>query len=1453
MARNVNKIKVNLTSAQKASIPSAAGALLTKLREFTDSAPKTAEGEIAFTDEDTSARYIRLQSKGLNILRSEIIAITEFIPVATGNDANPEANKMQYQLGDNKQVSVTNVARLIELHRQIREYVINAAEAVLSKMYPEIYVPEFLDQLKTVISNNFENLVEPTIEATISNIATVVKESTVGNISTIISNNANNPFLIATMEYFVYENLIDTIIRYLGQVAQIDETAAKNWSIENFHNLKTFSPQSAFKGIIKRIYESQGATSLSDTSDIARNVLGIHKNGSNSDTDMFVNTMSHLVSLISLKDSASVLSTVSNADISALEIEPGNVRYGISGDLADSIDTLKDIKLSDMVVGNIPRETKGYLGITGSSRLSMSKIKNIFTAIETANGDTVDDTSEGINELLAALSYDYVSFAVCKNNVVEKLSHLKGDTVGPTNRYVLKSYLKAALGAPRPAQGVARGAVLVPRQGIPNKANPANEKYFGIFGTTNAGIAIDDTKNEFGQTDRDAFYAPLESSKKETRENDDGGYLPGPKYFIENAILRSGAKDSGTINISFEDLEDFTKKYKKDSDHLLLDIMTLIPDTNIDRSDVGSKSAQTPGAFLGNSNNAISHLKYLNERLAKDVKKIIDEGTDTDSSLIPLVALFIADIPETERIKNFMSIFWGCVEKHGRHNEAQLRAVAQQFRVIASDGTRTQRDAYEIKNSQAEHALEAIASMVEYYSENAVHKFLKNTCGFDIRSGGMGKKSFHRFDGEFTTVLDATGNLCNNNGNQTQNKIPVDKPLNSSGQDIPRDTTIETRFSIKPERIDGVFDRTLGAGTGGRLKLIRDHRRSKEKRNFGLYRLMHRSLDAVLFGMDENITNALNKEYVWENKETNNYNAINQSVIRLFKPDSDSGVSLEDNPGVLGSICELEFHHRAILWIYYVYNLFRKTIQPHIKAGETGNLQFKINFDQFRGLRDALLDNRRPSTEGSARQYSYDAAKVIIDSLYNKVEVRQTKIRDTAALFSLHADALKETKNKATSVITGNSVKSSLAINTMISMGVYSDALTLNNDETPSLITQSFQKNYMSANNSLLPRDIFFNANKTKFMMKYMSEPGYGFLKNEKRGNKSVLHVGIPNSMISALQLNAFEETNDIRFLNSTYVCISVFKKSHIYPDYNFHPKNYIFDTSSNILDYNPSNNDISNHLKNFKGDASFDQLLKSIEISRIKVNEDGSLKARVSRGYGPAANSGMYSRDVLINHVTDYVLKEYNKLTTGLDFDEDTFLLLEQPIDFNRIQSTQLLGSKLTDEYVRILEMIAKLYPETEQDAQLKSEVFRLTRVIKQSGPFSFVNRFKKTVTPKSFDRVYSIIVNEKDFILSTAEDIFTQPVNFHINSKIQRPENLKDAYSANMNSEQSNYSKSISENYPEIYNYAVSLSLLPLEYEPGAILKPPYNSATSTIITSLTPTAVPAPSNINTSFRIT
>ncbi|HAI45010.1 MAG TPA: hypothetical protein DCM40_46495, partial [Maribacter sp.] len=371
---------------------------------------------------------------------------------------------------------------------------------------------------------------------------------------------------------------------------------------------------------------------------------------------------------------------------------------------------------------------------------------------------------------------------------------------------------------------------------------------------------------------------------------------------------------------------------------------------------------------------------------------------------------------------------------------------------------------------------------------------------------------------------------------------------------------------------------------------------------------------------------------------------------------------------------------------------------------------------------------------------------------------------------------------------------------------------------------------------------------KNKFMFKYLSEKGYGFLEEEKRGNKSLIHVGIPNSMISALQINAFEETDDVNYLNSPYVCISVFKKSHLYPSYDFYPKNYIFDTSANILDYNPQNNELARHLKDFKGNASFNDLLRSVEITRTKVDENGKQQTVVSHGFGSGKTAGIYDKDVLINHVSDYVLKEYCKLTTGLDFDEDTFLLRSQPLDFDVITPTGLLGDRLNGEYNQILAMLQNIYPEAETDPQLKSEVFRLTKILKQSAPFSFVNRFPKSVTPKSFDRVYSILVNEKDFILNSAENIFSEPVQFHINSKIQRPDKLKSSFqhflhlranssSTRQDSEIVKYAASISENYPEVYNYSIALSLLPLNFEDGAVLKPPKAEAKSSPELSRTP----------------
>jgi len=1433
MPIKLQKSKISLNANKKVQFPKKSESLLASLRNFKDSAPQTAEGYTAFADEDTTARYLRLQSKGLNILRTEIIAIAEFIPLAVGDDNNSNSSKIRYELGNNKQITMTNVARLIELHRQIREYVITAAEAVLSKMYPGLYTQTFISELKSVIKNNFERSVSDTIEETIKKLMIAVKETGSNEFATIVSDNTQNAFLVATIEYFVYENLIDTIISYLGRVAQIDEAAARSWSIEKFHNLKPYSPGDSFSSSILNDIYVNAPTTLDDGTNITKTLLAMYRDGSNSDTDMFANAISQLVSLINLKDSSSVLSTLSTADDGVLEVDPGEIRYGVSGDLADAIDSLSDITMQGMAVGLPSGTSKDKIAIgsrnpSGSEKLSMSKLNSIFSSIETADGESPGDITEGINELLAAMSFDFITFVCCRQNVAGKLSDLKGSSpLGRNNRSVLKNYLSAALGADvNDIQKPENSAIEVSRDGIPRKTSDPSG--FGNFGLPLVGI------REFRSdgNDRDVFYAPLEATKKEVDENGQG-YIPATQYFIENVIERSGTADDGKIDIDFEELNDFLKEYSRESKKLQSDILTLIPDSRLK----GAESAKPLKklSFLG-ENSALTHLEFLNRRLANDIKKIRELGTSHTRSLVPPLAIFINDANDSRKIKNFLSVFWAAIQKY-----AISKKDIDPDDTVRSGFTILEKDV--IGRRRTETAIETMASMVEYYNESAVHSFLKDTCNLTFRSGAVGKRKFHKSGEKFTAVMAEDGNLCHGNGSGVKDKLPTDKALNSEAVDLPRGNT--STISVGPKKIDDLFERTFG--DNDKHRNIRDYRRgsNQEKNRYGFYRLFPSSLQAVLFGEgSQSVISALGKSGMflpWYGDQGRS----NNSQTAAFKLNNQGDIAMINYPGKLGSICEFAMQHRALIWISYVHNLLRKTVQVYAKTSTDGQFKLKIDFEQLEGLELALRGKSRPAT-GESKQASYDAASDIIQDLYEKVEIRQSKIRDCAALFPLHAEALKQTKKKADDILAGkvlkngvskNDAKTVLAINAMKEMNIFVDSITLNNDESPTMITHSFQKNYVTSDNSLLPKDIFFHQKKTQFMFKYLSFPGYGFLEKEKRGNKSVLNVGIPNSMLSALRINAFEETDDARFLNSPYVCVSVFKKSHLHPEYDFYPKNYIFDTSANIFDFNPINKNFAYHLLNYRGDASFDQLLKSIEISRMSVDENGKILSRVSRGYGPGMSKGVYDKDVLINHVTDYVLKEYHKLTTGLDFDEDSFLLLDAPLDFDSIQASQFLGAQLSEEYVRVLDMIKNIYPETEVDSQLKSEVFRLTKIIKQAAPFSFTNRFKKVVTPKSFDKVYSILVNEKDFILKTSEDIFTSPVEFNVNSKIQRPDDIKPKYQNRIHgnimnssinrqsSEEAQYAKSLKENFPEVYNYSVALSLLPVDFEDGAELKPPLN----------------------------
>ena len=241
-------------------------------------------------------------------------------------------------------------------------------------------------------------------------------------------------------------------------------------------------------------------------------------------------------------------------------------------------------------------------------------------------------------------------------------------------------------------------------------------------------------------------------------------------------------------------------------------------------------------------------------------------------------------------------------------------------------------------------------------------------------------------------------------------------------------------------------------------------------------------------------------------------------------------------------------------------------------------------------------------------------------------------------------------------------------------------------------------------------------------------------------------------------------------------------------------------------------------HLQNFNENSNFESILKSISIFRYNLDNNGKLIKKVSTGYP----DGVFSRDVMINHVHDYCLKEYMKLTVGLDFNEENFLLLSETLDQTEINSTVLAGDALKVEYAKVLARIENLYPDVQTDQQLKSELFRMTKLIKQSAPFSFANKFKKIIAPKTFDRVYSVMINEKDFLIDlepdnlnvasdTVSNIFSQQPSFSVTAKLSRPidlanidqSELTDVSQTTQSINITKYSNSIEENFPGVYQY--------------------------------------------------
>ena len=113
-------------------------------------------------------------------------------------------------------------------------------------------------------------------------------------------------------------------------------------------------------------------------------------------------------------------------------------------------------------------------------------------------------------------------------------------------------------------------------------------------------------------------------------------------------------------------------------------------------------------------------------------------------------------------------------------------------------------------------------------------------------------------------------------------------------------------------------------------------------------------------------------------------------------------------------------------------------------------------------------------------------------------------------------------------------------------------------------------------------------------------------------------------------------------------------------------------------------------------------------------------------------------------------------------------------------------------------------------------------------------MNKIKKVFHPKMFDRVFSILLNEKDFLLHKDSvskeftDIFVDTPSFKYTAELYRPDTLNDfsdgngqltltagqletTESTSSSTVVKKYKASCLESFPEVYTYYITVSILP------------------------------------------
>ena len=304
---------------------------------------------------------------------------------------------------------------------------------------------------------------------------------------------------------------------------------------------------------------------------------------------------------------------------------------------------------------------------------------------------------------------------------------------------------------------------------------------------------------------------------------------------------------------------------------------------------------------------------------------------------------------------------------------------------------------------------------------------------------------------------------------------------------------------------------------------------------------------------------------------------------------------------------KLSEHHRAFILYAFVAKILQRHLTVKAKSfnpKRSNNARIEIIFDKDKllGVANAFKfvgvygQNAQPENlnqRSEAFRNAYNSAKNDLIAAQILIKERARRIGSLISIPAMHAANLKKQRDRIVDYVQrGDGSDRSLAAIDLLKdrkIRAFEDTVSLISEESVSEMYHSYINTFVPVKNSMFTVEDKIGPKQVKLMFKILSNPGYGFLSSEKRGNLVVSHVGITNSMLATMRFEAFKMTGNLEFLESKRFCVNIFKRNEIDAEEVVYPKTFLFDSKLQLNDYNQKG-ELLNHLANYSDNWTFDK-----------------------------------------------------------------------------------------------------------------------------------------------------------------------------------------------------------------------------------------------------------------------